>query len=60
MSIIPHIYNSLTRENLIDTEMTEHSNNNQAKHIQANQQLGIIGSSLRYRSIGKYRGQSPP
>jgi hypothetical protein len=31
MSISPRIYNSLTSENLIDTEMTEQSNNDQTK-----------------------------
>jgi len=36
---------------LIDTEMTEQSNNDQKKHVQANQQLGIIGSSLEHQVL---------
>jgi len=43
---------------LIDTEMTEQSNNNQTKHVQANQQLGIIGSSLEHQVLEQLFAQN--
>ena len=36
---------------LIDADMTEHSDNDHSKHVQANQQLGIIGSSLEHQVL---------
>jgi len=36
---------------LIDAHMAEQHNNDQTKHVQANQQLGLIGSSLEYQVL---------
>ena len=36
---------------LIDADMTEHSNNDHTKHVQANQQIGMIGSSLEHQVL---------
>jgi len=36
---------------LIDAHMAEHKSNDQEKHVQANQQLGMIGSSLEHQVL---------
>ena len=43
---------------IIDAVMTEHSNNDQAKHVQANRQIGMIGSSLEHQVLEQLFAQN--